>query len=129
MFERKIKRKKKGSTGNTLWINQTSYVFLLLFISACISLFQTLIFFVFPTSQYRVLFLGRVKDHKALEVRASTLRGDLRMLRAELTQLKQFQTFQAQQFDEMIQRAKEQIVQRVAQTNSGKLVNLSHAIC
>ena len=50
------------------------------------------------------------------------------MLRAELTQLKQFQTFQAQQFDEMIQRAKEQIVQRVAQTNSGELVNLSHAI-
>ena len=86
-------------------------------------------FFLFPTSQYRVLFLGRVKDHKALEVRASTLRGDLRMLRAELTQLKQFQTFHAQQFDEMIQRAKEQIVQRVAQTNSGKLVNLSHAIC
>ena len=86
-------------------------------------------FIVFPTSQYRVLFLGRVKDHKALEVRASTLRGDLRMLRAELTQLKQFQTFQAQQFDEMIQRAKEQIVQRVAQTNSGKLVNLSRAIC
>ena len=61
-------------------------------------------------------------------MRASTLRGDLRMLRAELTQLKQFQTFQAQQFDEMIQRAKEQIVQRVAQTKSGKLVNLSHAI-
>ena len=44
------------------------------------------------------------------------------MLRAELTQLKQFQTFQAQQFDEMIQRAKEQIVQRVAQTSSGKFV-------
>ena len=86
-------------------------------------------FFIFPTSQYHVLYLGRVKDHKALEVRASTLRGDLRMLRAELTQLKQFQTFQAQQFDEMIQRAKEQIVHRVAQTNSGKLVNLSHAIC
>lgn len=70
-------------------------------------------------SHASVKYEGRVKDHKALEVRASTLRGDLRMLRAELTQLKQFQTFQAQQFDEMIQRAKEQIVQRVAQTNSG----------
>lgn len=101
-------KKKRNSTGNTV---------------------SDLDFFIFPTSQYCVLFLGRVKDHKALEVRASTLRGDLRMLRAELTQLKQFQTFQAQQFDEMIQRAKEQIVQRVAQTNSGELVNLSLAIC
>lgn len=70
-------------------------------------------------SHASVKYEGRVKDHKALEVRTSTLRGDLRMLRAELTQLKQFQTFQAQQFDEMIQRAKEQIVQRVAQTSSG----------
>lgn len=70
-------------------------------------------------SHASVKYEGRVKDHKALEGRTSTLRGDLRMLRAELTQLKQFQTFQAQQFDEMIQRAKEQIVQRVAQTSSG----------
>lgn len=65
------------------------------------------------------MFAGRVKDKRALEVRASTLRGDMRMLRAELSQLKQFQTFQAQQFEEMIRHAKEQIVQRVARINNG----------
>ena len=69
-----------------------------------------------------ILFSGRVKDKRALEVRASTLRGDMRMLRAELNQLKQFQTFQAQQFEEMMRHAKEQIVQRVAQISNGNPV-------
>lgn len=64
-------------------------------------------------------FSGRVKDKRTLEVRASTLRGDLRMLKAELSQLKQFQTFQAQQFDELMRNAKELIVQRVARMSSG----------
>ncbi|KAJ7389827.1 Actin interacting protein 3 [Desmophyllum pertusum] len=65
-----------------------------------------------------VKYEGRVKDRRALEMRASTLRGDMRMLRAELSQLKQFQTFQAQQFQEMIRNAKEQIVQRVTRINN-----------
>lgn len=69
-------------------------------------------------SHASVKYEGRVKDKRALEVRASTLRGDMRMLRAELNQLKQFQTFQAQQFEEMMRHAKEQIVQRVAQISN-----------
>ena len=73
------------------------------------------------------MFAGRVKDKRALEVRASTLRGDMRMLRAELSQLKQFQTFQAQQFEEMMRHAKEQIVQRVAQISNGNPVCLKSA--
>ena len=68
---------------------------------------------------YCIPFAGRVKEKRALEVRASTLRGDMRLLRAELSQLKQFQTFQAQQFEEMMRHAKEQIVQRVAQISNG----------
>ena len=71
-----------------------------------------------------IVFAGRVKDRRALEMRASTLRGDMRMLRAELSQLKQFQTFQAQQFQEMIRNAKEQIVQRVTRINNGNHVCL-----
>lgn len=67
----------------------------------------------------QIVFEGRVKDRRALEVRASTLRGDMRMLRAELNQLKQFQTFQAQQFEEMIRNAKEQIVHRVTRMSKG----------
>ena len=63
---------------------------------------------------------GRVKDRRTLEVRASTLRADMRMLRADLNQLKQFQTFQAQQFEEMIRNAKEQIVQQVTRISKGK---------
>jgi len=47
------------------------------------------------------------------------------MLRAELSQLKQFQTFQAQQFEEMMRHAKEQIVQRVAQISNGNHVCLN----
>lgn len=43
----------------------------------------------------------------------------MRMLKAELSQLKQFQTFQAQQFDEMIRNAKELIVQRVGRMSDG----------
>ena len=66
-----------------------------------------------------IVFVGRVKDRQALEVRASTLRGDVRMLRADLNQLKQFQTFQAQQFDELIRHAKEQIVQQVTRISKG----------
>ena len=41
------------------------------------------------------------------------------MLRADLNQLKQFQTFQAQQFDELIRHAKEQIVQQVTRISKG----------
>ena len=70
------------------------------------------------------MFPGRVKDKRALEVRASTLRGDLRMLRAELSQMKQFQTFQAQQFEEMMKHAMEQIVHRVGQISHGNIVCL-----
>lgn len=88
----------------------------------CIHLFYFLVALCHLTIQCCVLFAGRVKDKRALEVRASTLRGDMRMLRAELSQLKQFQTFQAQQFEEMIRHAKEQIVQRVARINNGNLL-------
>lgn len=68
---------------------------------------------------YCIVFSGRVKDKRALELRASTLRGEMRMLKAELSQMKQFQTFQAQQFDEMIRNAKELIVQQVARMSNG----------
>ena len=76
------------------------------------------------TIKYCNLFSGRVKDKRALEVRASTLRGDLRMLKAELSQMKQFQTFQAQQFEEMMKHAMEQIVQRVGQISHGNYMCL-----
>ena len=46
------------------------------------------------------------------------------MLKAELNQLRQFQTFQAQQFEEMMRHAKEQIVQHVTQINNGNHVCL-----
>ena len=65
------------------------------------------------------MFEGRVKDKKGIELRASTLRGDMRMLRAELNQLKQFQTFQAQQFAEMIRNAREQLVHQVSRLSTG----------
>ena len=65
-----------------------------------------------------------MKERKALEIRASTLRGEMRMLRAELNQLKQFQTFQAEQFGEMIRNAKEQIVHHLTRTQTGKKSNL-----
>ncbi|XP_068715447.1 coiled-coil domain-containing protein AGAP005037-like isoform X2 [Montipora foliosa] len=71
-------------------------------------------------SHASVRYEGRVKDRQALEVRASTLRGDVRMLRADLNQLKQFQTFQAQQFDELIRHAKEQIVQQVTRISKAE---------
>ena len=61
-------------------------------------------------------------------MRASTLRADMRMLRADLSQLKQFQTFQAQQFEEMIRNAKEQIVQRVARISKGKTSEYHSAV-
>ncbi|XP_078376857.1 coiled-coil domain-containing protein CG32809-like isoform X2 [Oculina patagonica] len=69
-------------------------------------------------SHASVKYEGRVKDKRALELRASTLRGEVRMLKAELSQLKQFQTFQAQQFDELMRNAKELIVQRVARMSN-----------
>ena len=65
-----------------------------------------------------------MKERKMLEIRASTLRGEMRMLRAELNQLKQFQTFQAEQFGEMIRNAKEQIVHHLTQTQNGKKSSL-----
>ena len=46
------------------------------------------------------------------------------MLKAELNQLRQFQTFQAQQFEEMMRHAKEQIVQHITQINNGNHVCL-----
>ena len=75
--------------------------------------------FVIVSIILRIVFEGRVKDRRTLEVRASTLRGDMRMLRAELNQLKQFQTFQAHQFQEMIRNAKEQIVQQLTRMSKG----------
>lgn len=74
-----------------------------------------------------VKYEGRVKDRRSLQVRASTLRGDIKMLRADLNKLKLLQTFQAQQFDEMMRQAKEQLVQQVsrisqAETSSGMSV-------
>ena len=65
-----------------------------------------------------------MKGRKTLEIRASTLRGEMRMLRAELNQLKQFQTFQAEQFGEMIRNAKEQIVHHLTRTQNGKKSSL-----
>ena len=55
-----------------------------------------------------------MRDRRALEVKASTLRGDLKMLKVELNQLKQFQAFQASQFGDMIRNAKEQILRSVS---------------
>lgn len=74
-----------------------------------------------------VKYEGRVKDRRSLQVRASTLRGDIKMLRADLNKLKLLQTFQAQQFDEMMRQAKERLVQQVsrisqAETSSGMSV-------
>lgn len=74
-----------------------------------------------------VKYEGRVKDRRSLQVRASTLRGDIKMLRADLNKLKLLQTFQVQQFDEMMRQAKEQLVQQVsrisqAETSSGMSV-------
>lgn len=67
---------------------------------------------------------GNMKERKTLEIQASTLRGEMRMLRAELNQLKQFQTFQAEQFGEMIRNAKEQIVHHLTRTQNGKKSSL-----
>lgn len=64
-------------------------------------------------SHASVKYEGRVKDKRTLEVRACALRGDIRMLKGELNQLRQFQTFQAQQFAEIMRHAKEQIIQHV----------------
>lgn len=74
-----------------------------------------------------VKYEGRVKDRRSLQVRASTLRGDIKMLRTDLNKLKLLQTFQAQQFDEMMRQAKERLVQQVsrisqAETSSGMSV-------
>lgn len=78
-------------------------------------------------SHASVKYEGRVKDRRSLQVRASTLRGDIKMLRADLNKLKLLQTFQAQQFDEMMRQAKERLVQQVsrisqAETSSGMSV-------
>lgn len=70
-------------------------------------------------SHASVKYEGNMKERKTLEIRASTLRGEMRMLRAELNQLKQFQTFQAEQFGEMIRNAKEQIVHHLTRTQNG----------
>lgn len=66
-----------------------------------------------------IAFSGRVKDRRSLQVRASTLRGDIKMLRADLNKLKLLQTFQAQQFDEMMRQAKERLVQQVSRISQG----------
>lgn len=60
-----------------------------------------------------------MKDRRSLQVRASTLRGDIKMLRADLNKLKLLQTFQAQQFDEMMRQAKERLVQQVSRISQG----------
>ncbi|XP_015756521.1 PREDICTED: coiled-coil domain-containing protein CG32809-like isoform X11 [Acropora digitifera] len=78
-------------------------------------------------SHASVKYEGRVKDRRSMQVRASTLRGDIKMLRADLNKLKLLQTFQAQQFDEMMRQAKERLVQQVsrisqAETSSGMSV-------
>ncbi|CAH3139759.1 unnamed protein product [Porites evermanni] len=70
-------------------------------------------------SHASVKYEGNMKERKTLEIRASTLRGEMRKLRAELNQLKQFQTFQAEQFGEMIRNAKEQIVHHLTRTQNG----------
>ena len=41
------------------------------------------------------------------------------MLRADLNKLKLLQTFQAQQFDEMMRQAKERLVQQVSRISQG----------
>ena len=91
-------------------------------------LVSTIIIYFFASNRCLLQITGRVKDRRTLEVRASTLRADMRMLRADLSQLKQFQTFQAQQFEEMIRNAKEQIVQRVARISKGKTLEYHSAV-
>ncbi|XP_067021570.1 coiled-coil domain-containing protein CG32809-like isoform X7 [Acropora muricata] len=78
-------------------------------------------------SHASVKYEGRVKDRRSMQVRASTLRGDIKMLRADLNKLKLLQTFQVQQFDEMMRQAKERLVQQIsrisqAETSSGMSV-------
>ena len=65
------------------------------------------------------IFSGRVKDRRSMQVRASTLRGDIKMLRADLNKLKLLQTFQVQQFDEMMRQAKERLVQQISRISQG----------
>lgn len=67
-----------------------------------------------------VKYEGRVKDRRSLQVRASTLRGDIKMLRTDLNKLKLLQTFQAQQFDEMMRQAKERLVQQVSRISQAE---------
>ena len=76
-----------------------------------------------------IAFSGRVKDRRSLQVRASTLRGDIKMLRADLNKLKLLQTFQAQQFDEMMRQAKERLVQQVSRISQGIEISVTLKKC
>jgi len=51
------------------------------------------------------------------------------MLRADLNKLKLLQTFQAQQFDEMMRQAKERLVQQVSRISQGIEISVTLKKC